>query len=321
VSDLPANWSLATLAGCCDIIQGQSPPGETYNTNGKGLPFFQGKAEFGEMHPIARKWCTAPTKIAEPGDILISIRAPVGPTNVATERCCIGRGLAAIRPRPGIEGRYVLYAVRHSTRALVAKATGSTFEAVSGSDLAKHVLPIAPLAEQRRIVAEIEEQFTRLDAAEDALRRTLARSGHLLDASAERRIVQSGYPLRSLGDLCDVQGGIQKQPSRLPREHAYPFLRVANVLRGKLWLNEVHEIELFEGELERLRLMKGDLLIVEGNGSPRQIGRMAVWDGSIDPCVHQNHIIRARPRPGVLHSGVLEFTERAENRERNSKLY
>jgi type I restriction enzyme S subunit len=62
----------------------------------------------------------------------------------------------------------------------------------------------------------------------------------------------------------------------------------------------VHRIELFEGELDRLRLMNGDLLIVEGNGSPTEIGRMAVWDGSIEDCVHQNHIIRARPGREVL---------------------
>ncbi len=70
---------------------------------------------------------------------------------------------------------------------------------------------------------------------------------------------------------------------------------MANVLRGHLDLQEIHEIELFEGELERLRLEKGDLLIVEGNGSPSEIGRMAAWSGEIQDCVHQNHIIRSRP--------------------------
>ena len=71
-------------------------------------------------------------------------------------------------------------------------------------------------------------------------------------------------------------------------------IRVANVLRGALDLEEVHQIELFDGELDKLRLVSGDLLIVEGNGSPSQIGRMAIWQGEIEDCVHQNHIIRAR---------------------------
>jgi type I restriction enzyme S subunit len=99
--------------------------------------------------------------------------------------------------------------------------------------------------------------------------------------------------------LTTIQGGIQKQPSRAPRSNAYAFLRVANVLRGRLDLDDIHRIELFEGELDRLRLRSGDLLIVEGNGSANEIGRMAIWSGAIPDCVHQNHIIRARPLAGV----------------------
>lgn len=108
----------------------------------------------------------------------------------------------------------------------------------------------------------------------------------------------------SLDQLSEIQGGIQKQPSRSPVANRYPFLRVANVARGELKLNEVHEIELFDGELERLALQKGDILIVEGNGSRTEIGRCALWDGSIENAVHQNHLIRARP---VLVQG--EFIE------------
>ena len=94
--------------------------------------------------------------------------------------------------------------------------------------------------------------------------------------------------------LSEIQGGIQKQPKRAPADNPYSFLRVANVLRGSLDLDDVHQIELFSGELDKLRLVPGDLLIVEDNGSPSQIGRMAIWKGDIEDCVHQNHIIRAR---------------------------
>lgn len=104
----------------------------------------------------------------------------------------------------------------------------------------------------------------------------------------------------TLEDLADVQGGIQKQPKRAPRDNRFPFLRVANVTSGGLDLTDVHEVELFGDELKRLRLERGDLLVVEGNGSPSQIGRAAVWDGSIPNCVHQNHLIRVRPRERIL---------------------
>jgi type I restriction enzyme S subunit len=150
---------------------GQSPPSSEYNENGQGLPFFQGKAEFTDLFPEVRKWCTAPTKIAEANDILLSIRAPVGPTNLALSLCCIGRGLAAIRPVKDIQVRYVLYAIRTFNSYLTQLGTGSTFEAVSANDVRAFKIPLAPLAEQHRVVAAIEEQFTRLDAGVAALRR------------------------------------------------------------------------------------------------------------------------------------------------------
>lgn len=103
-----------------------------------------------------------------------------------------------------------------------------------------------------------------------------------------------GWVWASLEQISEIQGGIQKQPSRAPIKNKFPFLRVANVARGLLKLDEIHEIELFDGELERLALEKGDILIVEGNGSLTEIGRCALWDGSIPNAVHQNHLIRAR---------------------------
>jgi type I restriction enzyme S subunit len=167
-------WVEAPLQDFCLIIQGQSPPGDTYNADGQGVPFFQGKAEFGELYPTPAKWCSSPTKIAERDDILISIRAPVGPTNLCPTRACIGRGLAAIRPLGGVNHRYVLYNLRHSVQSLLDESTGSTFDAISGKTLREHIVPLAPLRVQHSIVAEIEKQFTRLDATVAALKRVQA---------------------------------------------------------------------------------------------------------------------------------------------------
>ena len=169
--ELPSGWAATTLGEACLVIQGQSPPGKTYNTDGQGLPFLQGKAEFGPMYPEAVKWCSAPSKIAEAGDVLISVRAPVGPTNLCGVQSCIGRGLAAIRPYGGMSERFILYALRATEEELRSKATGTTFEAIRGDDLRAHPIGLPPLPEQRRIVAEIEKQFTRLDASVEGLKR------------------------------------------------------------------------------------------------------------------------------------------------------
>ncbi|MFI5572140.1 restriction endonuclease subunit S [Streptomyces sp. NPDC051740] len=109
----------------------------------------------------------------------------------------------------------------------------------------------------------------------------------------------SGWVRVNLDEIAEVQGGIQKQQKRRPVENKFPFLRVANVGSGTLDLEDVHEVELFEGELERFVLRPGDLLVVEGNGSVSQLGRAARWSGEIENCVHQNHLIRVRPGPAI----------------------
>lgn len=110
-----------------------------------------------------------------------------------------------------------------------------------------------------------------------------------------------------LGNITQTQGGIQKTPKRKPVNNPYPYLRVANVYRGYLKLNEIEYFELLSNELETLRLKKGDLLIVEGNGSPTEIGRCAIWSGEIENCVHQNHIIRSRPLTGITPYFLLTY--------------
>lgn len=189
----PAGWVLTALDYFCAITQGQSPPSSTYNTEGTGLPFFQGKAEFGDIYPTIKKWSAEPSKTAEEGDILISIRAPVGPTNLAPTKVAIGRGLAAIHPLGGISNRYILYALRNTQGELAARGTGSTFAAISGDVLRSHKLPLAPVAEQHRIVDEIEKQFSRLNVAVEMLQRVERNLERLraatLKAAVEGRLV------------------------------------------------------------------------------------------------------------------------------------
>ena len=183
--------------------------------------------------------------------------------------------------------------------------TGTTRLKLTQRAMRSIPIGIPSVAEQERIVAAIEEHFARLDAVEATLQMGLQRlvtlkSAVLVEAFHSNRGLPSHRNWATLGDIAEVRGGIQKQPKRRPNEHPAPFLRVANVLRGELRLDEVHQIELFDGELEKYRLHVGDLLVVEGNGSPQQIGRAACWEGEIADCVHQNHLIRVRPGPSLV---------------------
>ncbi|MDP2829967.1 MAG: restriction endonuclease subunit S [Sulfuricellaceae bacterium] len=98
---IPQGWTAGTVREGFNLTMGQSPPGETYNEDGNGIPFYQGRTDFGFRFPTRRIYCTAPTRYAKSGDTLVSVRAPVGDINMADEECCIGRGVAAVRHKSG----------------------------------------------------------------------------------------------------------------------------------------------------------------------------------------------------------------------------
>ena len=157
------------LEELCLLIMGQSPSSDSYNSNGKGLPFFQGKTEFGKVYPTAVKWCTSPKKNAQAGDILISVRAPVGPTNLAKEQCCIGRGLAAIRPIPNkIDRDYLWLQLQYLERYLVEKGQGSTFEAIGINELKVLQIYAPDIAIQKRIATQLKAQLGEVETAHKA---------------------------------------------------------------------------------------------------------------------------------------------------------
>jgi type I restriction enzyme S subunit len=141
-----------SLNSLAKIVAGQSPESSTYNSTGQGLPFFQGKADFQDMFPTVRMWCTsAKRKEAEPDDILISVRAPVGAVNICNQKSIIGRGLAAIRPLSELDGKFLYYYLKANERQIDALGTGSTFKAITQDTLKKIEIPVPPLDDQVRI--------------------------------------------------------------------------------------------------------------------------------------------------------------------------
>lgn len=143
----------ARLGDVASISMGQSPPSSTVNEVGSGLPFIQGNAEFGSRHPKPSRYCTIPKKCANAGDILLSVRAPVGALNIASERLCIGRGIAAITAMH-IDARFLWYALAQRIPKLVQVSQGSTFLAVNRVDIERLMIPV-PSPSEQRMIAEI----------------------------------------------------------------------------------------------------------------------------------------------------------------------
>lgn len=265
-------YPIKKLQDCATIIAGQSPESKYYNSTGEGIPFFQGKADFGELYPKVRVYCSSPTKIAQYNDILLSVRAPVGPTNLSPGTVCIGRGLAAIRPDDSLDLKYLLYYFRYFETQLSAKGTGTTFKAINQKLIKNLEIPIPPLNEQTCIVARIEELFSELDKSVDTLKTTkeqlaVYRQAVLKDAFSNiAEYIPFGKITSSrLGKMLDKQKNVG-----VPCK----YLRNINVRWFSFDLSDLLDMKIEEKEFEKYTICKNDLVICEG-GEP---GRCAVWE-------------------------------------------
>jgi type I restriction enzyme, S subunit len=278
VSDLPENWIEVPLPEISTIEMGQSPDSSTYNNQGKGLPFFQGKAEFGKLYPTVRKWCSQPKKIAEAGDILLSVRAPVGPTNLALEKCCIGRGLAAIRAKEQVSQKYLLHYFRNIEPWLTQQGTGSTFTAISGGFIRELQIPLAPLNEQKRIAEKLDSLLARVDSCQTHLERVpqiLKRFRQsVLAAATSGRLTEDWREEKGLSiDDWDTKTGNEIFPfitsgsrwwAKYYSDSGSIFIRVGNLDHDTIEL-DLSNIQYVtppdDAESKRTRVQVGDILI------------------------------------------------------------
>ena len=194
------------LKDVCKISMGQSPNSSSYNDNGDGVPFFQGNADFGERYPFTRKWCNEPTKMANPKDILISVRAPIGAINYAKEECCIGRGLAALTPdRNKVSPEYIYWLLKAKNEELNSKGTGSTFKAISRKVLEETLVPDVDFDKQHEYAKILEKIYSVIQNRKKELVR--------FDDFIKARFIEifglpgtdeKGWGLRTLGECCEL---------------------------------------------------------------------------------------------------------------------
>lgn len=297
-------WERVKLSDVADIVAGQSPPSSTYNTEGIGLPFYQGKADFGERFPNTRQWCSAPVKIAEAGDVLISVRAPVGPTNLSAEKCCIGRGLSAVRPSDAIDTNYLLHCLSFVSPALVKIARGSTFEAITQKDLKDLEIPLPPLPVQRRIAAVLDEV--------DALRQKREQSIELIDKAISAALPNTSvegqsYKLRDVS--LKITDGTHQSPEWA--DVGIPFIFISSVTKWDIDFNSgkyVTERE-YEKFIQRIPLEVGDIIYTTVGATYGT----ACLITEPQPMCFQRHIAYIKPNQEIVRSeyliGVLQSPE------------
>jgi len=289
-----SEWQRKKLSDIALVIMGQSPPGETYNTTGEGLPFFQGKAEFGDVSPSPVKWCSAPLKIAEPGDILISVRAPVGPTNIADVKSCIGRGLAAIRVReskmiPAFLGHFL----KAHEQSIAKKGVGSTFNAISKDDIENLEVPAPPLSEQLTVVRLLDDagQLRQLRAEADR------RTNDLIPALFHEMFNSNReYSRKRLEDICSSPAGIKAGPfgSSLKKEcYTTEGPRVygqEQTIANDFSVGDYHINQEKYAEMRAYAVAPGDILI----SLVGTYGKVALVPEDAEPGIINPRLIRVR---------------------------
>ena len=244
--NLPEHWEVVRLGAVCNIIMGQSPPSTTYNDEGTGMPFLQGKAEFTELFPVPTKYCTKQLRVSPKGSVLMSVRAPVGDVNLGDREYIIGRGLTSISLKHG-NNRFLFYLLLHNKKEIEAKGYGSTFKSINKTTINDFQIALPPLPEQRAIAHVLQT----IQEAKSARQRELAlereRKAALMDylfsygtkgeprKETEIGEIPESWKLGTIGEICER---IIDYRGRTPKfsESGIVHLRSSNVKEGRLTL-------------------------------------------------------------------------------------
>ena len=259
------------LKDIAKITMGQSPDSSSYNNEKDGLPFFQGNADFGELYPKERFWCNAPKKVGMPGDILISVRAPIGALNYAKGKSCIGRGLAAITIENIVERNYIFHLLKARNNYLNSMGTGSTFKAIGKNVLEEILIPQISREEQQKCVnmmdllgSIIRERQSQLGKFDEIIK---ARFAEMFGSIYNN---EYGYNIKTLQDVCEqIKDGTHQTPTYTEdKGKGFKFLSSKDVVSGKIDWSRVKYIsaELHEELYSRIKPKRGDLLLAK-NGT------------------------------------------------------
>ena len=311
---LPEGWRWVKLGEIAEVRPGQSPPGASYNSIGVGEPFHQGKTEFGAKYiGTATKWTTEPRRFADSGEIVMSVRAPVGPVNLIKERIAIGRGLAAIEPIRGeLMTMFAFYYLR-LTEPTITGNTGSVFASINKREIQNINILLPPLAEQQRIVRVLDDKLALVDQAKRTAEAQLEAANALLGAYLREAIpytdgdeLPADWRWVKLGDVCEL--ATNTNPKRHP-EQEFAYVDIASIDRAS---KEVTNPKVIKGgyapSRARRLIRKGDVLV---STTRPNLNAVALVPHHLDNQICSTGICALRPTQ-ELESGYLFAFVRSE---------
>ena len=242
LKSIPEHWHIRRLKFVANIVAGQSPPSEIVTDYDGSFPFLQGNAEFGTTTPAPRFSCQTPNKRAQRGDILLSVRAPVGAINTADQDYGIGRGLCAISPTTHINENFLHYTLQVTKMSLSNVATGSTYDAVTVGQVGDIPTPLPPPSEQAAIVRY-------LDHADELINRYISAKERLIDLLEEQRqAVIHQAVTRGLDPNAPSKQSSVEWLADVPQHWQLPEIKqVSKILRGKFTHRPRNDPSLYGG--------------------------------------------------------------------------
>ena len=284
-------WPIVTLGEVCEVISGQSPEGKFYNDIAEGVPFYQGKTEFTETYlGKPKKWTTVVTKMSSKNDIVMSVRAPVGPVNIVTEDICIGRGLAAIRCSCKIQYKYLFYVLKQMEDEIQGDK-GAAFSSINRKQIEQIKFPLPPISVQEEIIAELESYQKIIDGA--------------------RQVVENYKPAIQgdslwnrvkVGDVVEFISGVTLSVGECEDNNGIPLITIADVTEDGYIKADGIRKAVTDKKVNYLQ--KGDLLFNWRNGSKNLVGKTALFNMDGD-YIFASFLLGVRPNTQKILSEFL----------------
>ena len=322
IGEIPEGWVLSRIKNCTDIVMGQSPDGDSISSEPVGYLFMQGNAEFSDKYPNPSLYCQNPNKLSRVGDILMSVRAPVGALNISDKIYGIGRGLCSIK-NINIDKSYLWYYLLKSSEDFDYYGNGSTFSAITVSSLNNVPLLLPPLAEQHLIATFLDKKCSEIDSLielQEQMIEELKAYKQSVITEAVTKGLNPNVPMKDSGiewignvpeewEVCKVsrlfhvQLGKMLQPNRENEtDELCNYLCAANVGKNVLKLEPLKQMWISEREKEQYSVKKGDLLVVEGG----DVASCDIINEDVSDLYIQNALHRVRSK-GEQDVRVLRY--------------
>jgi len=303
------DWKWKKLGDECIVTAGQSPEGKYYNKTGTGTPFYQGKKEFTDKYinnPTV--WTSKITKEAYEGDILMSVRAPVGPVNFATQKICIGRGLASIRVGNNLDKDF-LFMYLSSIQGKISGNAGAVFPSINKSDIQDIQIPIPTISEQRRIVKILDEAVKRLETVTENTKKNIDSSKKLFGIFSDNIFSKSNYDWiqTNLKELTNKigSGSTPKGGSESYKKSGISLIRSMNVHDYDFRHKELAHIDEKQAvKLANVGIQKNDILF---NITGASVARCCIVPDSVLPARVNQHVSIIRVKEELINHQLLQL--------------